>query len=487
MAIYDNLPYTNFHELNADWLLKTVKDVIDKTDEIDTAVEDSKNYALESKGHADDAKGYADSAHEDKTLTAADVIATQGLYDDFFARSTSMFDQITENTNDIRVNSGRIDNIVALQEGSTTGDAELQDIRVWWNGDTSATAGDAVRGQTSYLNELTTDLVNSRKFHGVKQTVTKVAKCMNTSGNLVDLTPYGLQSYHSTVSVNPNEFYNVKTSGSIYYPPFMFFDSNNVLIGSYYTISGDTRPGNINIDYNVKVPLNAVSMVINTLYNYIELRSLTMKNAGLSVMPVMNYIAFGDSVCRGNHPDAIKSQYAWPEMFGDIHNLNTVNRAVGGQAFLNTRYCPTTALQTIKNTDISAANLITLSFGLNDAGSTVTIGDVTDTGTTTVCGMLYNCISYIMTTKPKCQLIVTGTTKQNGAFGTRLKEINDKMEIICQNYGIAFVNTYDCPINQFNGVTGGPLTTDGTHFNDDGYLMLSGYMCGKLSALFGLM
>ena len=149
---------------------------------------------------------------------------------------------VDELNKNLGVERARIDSLTKLPEGSTTGDAELQDIRVGYNGVTYDNAGNAVRGQFSELkkenSEIKEDLVEANT--GIDKLYDDVYEIgdLLTEKRYVGFAWEGnpMQKEESSymkcieVSVKPNELYSFDLQIGNNWIGIAFVDKNNNII-----------------------------------------------------------------------------------------------------------------------------------------------------------------------------------------------------------------------------------------------------------------
>ena len=132
---------------------------------------------------------------------------------EFDAINSNLASEISRAKETEEVLKSRIDTIASLPEGSTTGDAELQDIRVKADGTTATSAGNAVREQVS---ELKSDLsyVVTRVPSAIDITSPMFTKLeginANASSNgVIALTPLdGYDTYYHVITTDTEIYFD---------------------------------------------------------------------------------------------------------------------------------------------------------------------------------------------------------------------------------------------------------------------------------------
>lgn len=122
--------------------------------------EDKSLISFKEKVKCSDSMGFPDEEEEKQKSLVEQLVAYTGK--ETAERKEADATEKAERQKEIAVERARIDQMTKLPDGSTTGDAELQDIRVGADGKIYETAGAAVREQIGSLKEDLPDYCDKR-------------------------------------------------------------------------------------------------------------------------------------------------------------------------------------------------------------------------------------------------------------------------------------------------------------------------------------
>ena len=358
----------------------------------------------------------------------------------------------SERKAEIDVERKRIDNLAKLPAGSTTGDAELKDIRVGADGTIHGTAGEAVRQQVGSLKEDLDDAFDIVSDNKVRNITWEQGSLYPANGSENDNlnttrirsgfveTKDSVMHYHSDNSL-------LRAIAFIYDENKMFVRATGALYNTNFSANGSYVRFVLYLDGNLLID---TSYGKECVINYPNIKNIKEEVEELkNPVKKFKYVAFGDSFTIGRRSDdwIMQTDRAYPAVFGKYFNYNVLNLGVGGQglsynateSIINLAYDHVIA----HHDDIIDADLITFKWGNNDRGS----------GKLESCVLAYkNIFDYIKTVNPYARIVVlspnnvtsSGTAEDgywlNGSGKFTLNEFHSAVRRLCEQYNITYVD-----------------------------------------------
>ena len=419
--------------------------------------------------------------------------------------------QIKDKANniDLEVQRRRIDSFTALAEGSTTGDAELIDARIGYNGVTYSSAGNAIREQVSPI------------FDSIS--VWKEIDANSVQTGLVDLNNKSVYKDEHSCFIKvfiPSPVKKIKVSGKSANATYnfglgAFYDSNDSLIEKFgnqnetayvdleLNVPGNTayilvnQKGTISSNYN-KIKIFYIAQKIAEKIDIIEDKVKTFEERFQDAAGLLDNVEFsvfakwgviGDSLSVGYTTDTDGKAYgrniyySWGQFLArKIGNtcLNFGRSGIDSKGWMSDGY----GYPRLINPD-NLCQCYIIALGANDAANvaTVPIGTISDidfnnmdNNADTVYGWYAKVINAVKTTAPKAPIFLF-TIPYPRNTDANVRAINDMVRelVTNNNFSNLYLVDLDANYNDYfkSGKMYNMIGNTGWHLTALGYLYKS--------------
>ena len=250
MGLFEHWPYTNFHDLNLDWIIKKIKNV-------ETAEANTAEYAEAAAESAAASQRSAEASQQSAENSQQSAEASQQSADNSAQSALEARTTVADTNSQIALLQSRVDNIIPAGT-QTEGNTELLDIRVAFNGQAYTSAGDAVRAQDSYSLSLGDNTV--KDFLGVEPIrMSKQYVYINTAGSVVDIESPNTSTRtwrYAVVACSPGDEFTINATGGNAPRGWCFIDTDGVPLSR-------ARQNVASVMEHITAPANTAYLVIN--------------------------------------------------------------------------------------------------------------------------------------------------------------------------------------------------------------------------------
>lgn len=269
----------------------------------------------------------------------------------------------------------------------------------------------------------------------------------NSNGNLV-----AYNDAKSTDYLNICEYGDLYVTGSAPYPSnclFALYDANQTFLG-YHKNGTETnyhfRWFDVINDYPTAQFVRFSSVTANTALAIKRPSTVgeIISDFNAKKWTGKKWVCIGDSLTEANS----RTTKHYYDYVSEKTGINVVVNAGSGSGYKNPSSVDNKAFYERATEIPTDADVVTVFGSGNDLTHGYTLGDVTDTGTTTICGCINTTLDALITRIPTVQLgIVAPTPWVNFPPSTAdnaMEQYVEALQTICANRSIPFLDLYHC-------------------------------------------